>query len=309
MSDRDTRFKKLSDLGEFGLIDLLEKETRSPVEGVVKGIGDDTAVLRCACRSRVLFTTDMLVEGIHFTQKMPPRGIGHKAIAVNISDIAAMGGSPKFAVVSLGMPPSIPWPLIKDIYAGMRKTARQFGVAIVGGDTVKSPQIVINVALLGEARPQDVVGRDGARAGDEIFVTGPLGRSLESGWHLKFIPRVKESQYLVQKFKPTAMIDISDGLAADLNHVLKASRVGAVIEEALIPQRGRAQLKEALGGGEDFELLFTLSPRHADTLRKRKLKNMSFYRIGTITSDRKGLWIKPRDGKEQALKLSGYTHF
>ena len=130
-----------------------------------------------------------------------------------------------------GRPGNLSWAFVRDLYKGMDALARESGIAVVGGDTIKSAKLVINVALAGEANKADVVYRSGARPGDLIFVTGPLGKSLSTGWHLKFVPRVKKSRYLVRRVKPTAMIDISDGLAADLGHILEESKVGAVLEE------------------------------------------------------------------------------
>jgi thiamine-monophosphate kinase len=298
----------LSQLGEFGFIDLIKKQAKTS-RPVIKGIGDDTAVLPLSAKKYLLLTTDMLVEGVHFTLKMPSKTIGHKAIASSISDIAAMGGMPKYAVVSLGAPPTASRQMISQIYQGICKTAKKFHVGIVGGDTVKSQKIIINVALLGEAKKSDVVYRNGARAGDQIFVTGSLGGSLSSGWHLRFVPRVAEARYLAEKYKPTAMIDISDGLAADLGHILKESRVGAVIEESSVPKRGKARLKDALYDGEDFELLFTLPPLKAQKLEGRNKGKYRFDRIGEIVPKSKGLRLKTSAGRLKKLNIKGYTHF
>lgn len=308
MSARTIPKMKLSDLGEFGLIDLLEKQIKGPFSGI-RGIGDDTAVVPLSSKKYLLLTTDMLLEGVHFTLKMPARGIGHKAIASSISDIAAMGGIPKYAVVSLGVPSSCPWLVVSQIYQGMQRTAKKFHVSIVGGDTVKAKKIIINVCLVGEVKKDEVVYRSGARAGDQIFVTGPLGRSLSSGGHLRFAPRIAESQYLVKRHKPTAMIDISDGLVADLGHILSESRVGAMIEENSIPRRQKAHLKEALYDGEDFELLFTLPPLKARKLEGRNKSKHRFYRIGEIVPRDKGLRLKTSDSRLKKLRVKGYTHF
>src|SRR3989338_10519940 len=173
--------KKLSELGEFGVIELL-KRYRGSGASVVKGIGDDTAVVPLDAQKYLLFTTDMLMEGVHFKRNAPPRLIGHKALACSISDIAAMGGLPRYALVSLGVPGNLSWTFVRDLYQGVDALARKFGVAIVGGDTIKSEKIVISVALTGEVNKTDVVYRNGARSGDLIFVTGPLGKALSTGW-------------------------------------------------------------------------------------------------------------------------------
>ena len=308
MSTRAVQKMKLSDLGEFGLIDLLKKQARGPFSGI-QGIGDDTAVLPLSAKKHLLLTTDMLLEGVHFTLKMPAKGIGHKAIASSISDIAAMGGIPKYAVISLGAPSTVSWRVISQIYQGIRKTAKKFHVGIVGGDTIKSQKIIINVALLGEVKRDEAVYRNGARAGDQVFVTGPLGRSLSSGWHLRFVPRIAQAQYLAGKHKPTAMIDISDGLAADLGHILRESRVGAMIEESSIPRRGKAYLKDALYDGEDFELLFTIPASRAQKLMGKNIRCYRFYRIGEVVAKEKGLQLKTSNGHLKKITIKGYIHF
>ncbi|MDE2027389.1 MAG: thiamine-phosphate kinase [Candidatus Omnitrophica bacterium] len=277
---------QISKLGEFGLIETLKKH--APVsKAVIKGIGDDAAVLPYSQSRYLLFTTDMLAEGIHFTRRMAPQAIGHKAMACNISDIAAMGGYPTFAVVSIGVPKALPVRFVKEIYQGMERLAKAFNVSIVGGDTIKSDKIVINVALLGLVEKKNLVTRSGARPEDWIFVTGALGGSLKSGHHLNFTPRLDQARFLVRKFKPSAMIDISDGLSGDLGHILKASGVGAFLDYHLIPRNKGAALPQALNDGEDFELLFTLPAKRAYALMtwQDRQRLMYFYPIGTITDN------------------------
>ncbi len=290
---------ELSQLGEFGLIDVLKKY--APVSlRVIKGIGDDTAVLPYNKDKFLLFTTDMMAEGVHFTRRMKPQAIGHKALACNISDIAAMGGLPTFAVVSLGVPRNLPVRFLENLYQGMQALAKQFDVSIVGGDTIKSDKVIINVALLGEVEKKSLVTRDGAKKGDQIFVTGALGGSFKSGGHLTFTPRVAQARFLVKNFKPSAMMDISDGLAGDLNHILKASGVGARLDEATIPRHKGVGIKEVLSDGEDFELLFTLGQAKAKALMawQESQQSFFFYPIGKITGNR-----------GEFIKSSGYQHF
>lgn len=269
----------LSQIGEFGFIDLIRSKMKLS-SSVLKGIGDDAALVQSPKNKILVLTTDMLVEGVHFTKDMPAQGIGHKALGCNVSDIAAMGGRPLYALVSLGISGKIPLSFIKKIYEGMERLARRYKISIVGGDTVKSDKMIINVALIGEVNSRQAVLRSGAKVGDWIFVSGPLGKSLSSQWHLKFTPRLKESQYLIKYFRPTAMIDVSDGLAADLGHILEESRVGGVLEEVKIPRRSKASLQNALYDGEDFELIFTLPPNRAKKLLKSSL--YQFYCIGEI---------------------------
>lgn len=300
--------KALSKLGEFGLIDLIRRMVNEG-KGVIKGIGDDTAVLSYNARKHLLFTTDMLAEGVHFTRAMGGRSIGYKALACNISDIAAMGGCPTFAVISLGVPPNLEVGFALDIYKGMNILAKKFKVAIVGGDTIKSAKIIINVALLGEVIKHRLVTRAGAKIGDMIFITGPLGRSLQTGKHICFTPRLKESQYLVKNFKPTAMIDISDGLAADLGHILEESRGGAVIHGAQVPRNKNASLDQALFDGEDFELLFTLPRTQGQRLLKTRHNPFRFYPIGEIVHRNQGLSLLDPKGRKRNLLSKGFKHF
>jgi len=289
----------ISQIGEFGLIGLLAKQV--PLDRrVIRGIGDDAAVLPYTKDKYLLFKTDMIVEGMHFTRRMPAAAIGRKVMACNISDIAAMGGMPTFAVVSIGLPKSTALRFVQGIYKGMGDVARQFGVSIVGGDTSAAQKVVISVALLGEVEKKYLVTRGGAKPKDWIFVSGPLGGSLRSGRHLTFTPRLAQARFLVRNFKPGAMMDISDGLAGDLNHILKAGKVGARLWTESIPRNKGASLKQALGEGEDFELLFTLPPAKAKKLMgwQARQRAFYFYPIGQITSDRK-----------QTVHARSFTHF
>jgi len=300
--------KNLSHIGEFGLINEIRK-TFSHSRSVIQGIGDDAAALDVEGGGYLLLTTDMLVENEHFTYQDKPGAIGHKAMACSISDIAAMGGIPRHAVVSLGAPAKTNYSFIRGLMGGLKKTARHFGVDIVGGDTVKAPKIVINVSLTGHVKRSHLVTRGGARRGDIIFVTGPLGRSFKNGKHLSFTPRLKAAQFLACHFKPKAMIDISDGLIADLGHILKESRRGAEIDATQIPKNPGATLDEALYDGEDFELLFTLSPAKAVRLKRLRHKNFSFYEIGRITSASDNVTLIDNRGRASKLKVKGFEHF
>lgn len=303
--------KTVSQLGEFSLIELLSKMATTKRQGrfVDIGIGDDAAVADSPKGKKLLFTTDMLVEGVHFAPKALPQKIGWKALACSISDIAAMGGMPKYAVISLGVRSKTSVGYIQDIYKGLQKCAQRFGVAIVGGDTVKSTQTVINVALVGEANKSEVITRNGASVGDLIFVSGTLGKSLASGHHLEFMPCLMESQYLIKKFKPNAMIDISDGLVQDLTHLLNAKKLGAVLYKEKIPLRKGADLKSAFCDGEDFQLLFTLSPSKALRLKNQKRAKYIFSCIGEITDSVAGIHLKGKDGLMELVKEKGFSHF
>jgi len=307
MARRIAHKEKVSALGEFGLIDRVRKLVGNPASAIC-GIGDDAAVLPLDPKKYLLLTADMLTEGVHFTNKTSGEAIGRKAIASSISDIAAMGGLPRYAVVSIGLKPSTSWAKVEAIYRGMRKIAKKFGTGIVGGDTVRHAKLVINVAMIGEVGKKHLVRRNGARPGDQIFVTGGLGRSLAGERHLRFIPRVDQAQYLVSRFKPNAMIDISDGLVADLGHILAQSRTGAVLEEASIPLNKGARLKDALYDGEDFELLFTMAKSKSWRLQNQRKGKFMFHRIGEVTK-RRGIQLMTPAGRLKKAVIKGYTHF
>ena len=290
---------RIAELGEFGLIKTLAGVLPKAPAGI-KGIGDDTAVLPYTKDQHLLLTTDMMAQDVHFTLKMDAAAIGHKALACNISDIAAMGGVPTYAVVSLGLPVTTPVAWVKRVYQGMAKTAKAFGVSVVGGDTIKSKQVMINVALLGEVKKTHLTLRCGAKPKDWVFVTGPLGGSLKSGRHLTFTTKVKQAQFLVKQFKPSAMLDISDGLAGDLNHLLKASQVGVKLWLDAIPLHAGVGIQEALADGEDYELVFTLNPKDAAQLMHQQFKQrmFDFFPIGEIVKD-----------KSKLVHVNSYTHF
>ncbi|MBF0385684.1 MAG: thiamine-monophosphate kinase [Candidatus Omnitrophica bacterium] len=298
--------KLVKEVGEFGFIALLRRMFPIANKGIV-GIGDDAAVFNRINAQKLLFTTDMVIEGVHFKKGTDPLKVGYKALACNISDIAAMGGIPKYALVSLGISPNKEIKYVHALYSGIKQLADKFNVLILGGDTVRSGKLIVNIALIGEANQGKIVKRSTAKAGDLIFVTGELGNSFKSGHHLNFIPRVKESQYLVQNFNPTSMIDISDGLAADLGHIIEESGKGAVIYEEKIPKRGGCSLQQALCDGEDFELVFTLSESEAKRLLNVRKKAFRFFEIGKIIEE--GYFLIKKCGTKVELKKTGFKHF
>ncbi len=294
----------LQDIGEFGLIRRIAKAEKISDKDVVVGIGDDTAVLKYKKNLYLLLTTDMLIEGVHFNKKATPFQIGWKALAVNISDIAAMGGIPKYGLVSLGLKKNTSLKFVDELYRGIKTIARKFDVKILGGDTVSSSKLVINISLTGEVEKKYLTLRKGAKIGDKIYVTGRLGGSI-SGKHLSFIPRVKEARYLVKNLHPTAMIDISDGLLSDLKRICEASNVGARIEQSKIPvSREAVSLQNALTGGEDFELLFTVSKKYNNLIKSAKF---SITQIGEIT--KRGIILLDERNKNIHLKETGFDHF
>jgi len=300
----------LSKIGEFGLIDQISRLIKADNAQVIKGIGDDAAVLKIPQGDKYqLLTTDMLAEGVHFKRSMGAGLIGRKALACSLSDLAAMGGIPKTAVVSLAVPPRLNVDFVQDMYKGIQALAKQFHVNIVGGDMIAYKEIIINVALLGEVEKEYCVLRSGAREGDRIFVSGALGKSLQSGKHLSFIPRIEEVQFLVKNFKPTAMLDISDGLAGDLCHITNSSKVGAQLYLELIPRVPGATMENALYDGEDFELLFTLSQKNAYRLARFNNQPFRFICIGEIVGKKNGIKLIDRRGKIKSFKTKAFTHF
>jgi len=304
-------------VGEVGIIRRMARRIGSH-PSVVVGVGDDAAVLRLPDRAsdRLLFASDMLIEGVHFTQAdVPPEWIGWKAMASNISDIAAMGGRPTHAVVSVGMPASTPMRVADGLSRGLVRCAKRFDVAIVGGDTVRAPQLVVDVAMLGTARHDRVTLRSGARVGDRVFVTGRLGGSLRSGRHARFIPRLAESQWLIRHAPIHAMMDLSDGLASDAWQMARASRVTLRIDEARVPisraarqAAGKSPAWHALMDGEDFELLFTV-PAPLVARLPRVIGRVPLAEIGVVRRGGPSVELITSDGRVVPLNPEGFRHF
>ncbi len=287
---------------EFGLISRIRRGTRVGAR-VRTGIGDDTAVIVGRGKD-LLFTTDMLIEGRHFRLgDASAEEIGRKALAVNLSDIAAMGGVPTQAVVAVGLPKRLSARFADGLYEGIRRAARKFGVDVVGGDTNRSDKLVVSISLLGEVAKGKAVLRSGAKVGDAVAVSGPLGGSYASKKHLNFTPRLEESKYLTRHFRVHAMMDLSDGLASDVKRIAEESRVGILIEESRVPvARAAKSVSQALSEGEDFELLFTLSAREAKRLPKK------FRVVGRVVPRGRGVKLLKKDGRLVPL-TGGFDHF
>jgi thiamine-monophosphate kinase len=309
-------------MNEFDLIGLLTRNLATN-KSVVIGPGDDCAVLEVGIPGHwLLFKTDALVAGIHFTEATPPEKIGRKALARCLSDIAAMAGTPVCALVTLALPRDFKTDYIESMYRGMNALAARFDVGIAGGETTTNPdRVLISVAALGTVAKGKCPLRSGAEAGDAIFVTGELGGSLH-GKHLEFLPRLAEARWLVDHFTVHAMIDLSDGLAGDLRHILNASQVGAQLFSKALPvsraaklaaRRGssaKSPLLAALTDGEDFELLFTVPSRQAVQLSDEWKKQFADLRLTCIgkTTAQPGLTIRDENGVKP-LTADGYVHF
>lgn len=299
---------------EFALIDWIRNHVVDR-DSVKLGIGDDAAILLPSADRELLVTTDMLMEGTDFEfPPATPQLAGRKSLAVNLSDIAAMGGRPVAAFVSVALPINRGSGFAREVYQGILKLADEYNVVVAGGDTNSwHGPLVVNVTLVGEACDKPVT-RSRALAGDWIFVTGSLGGSL-SGRHLTFVPRIREGMELNRLVELHAMIDISDGLAADLHHVLKQSRVGAILDADHIPihpaarqcNDGRSPLEHALSDGEDFELLFAVSPDHGIRLTAEWNGPTPLTRIGEITQA-SGCWLRSGCSDLQALPPLGWSH-
>lgn len=284
---------------------------------VLKGIGDDAAVVR-GPKGLCVLTTDTLLEGTHFRLRdTRPRELGRKAVASSLSDVAAMGCRATIALVSVAFPRSTPMRFARELTRGINDTAAKYGVTVVGGDTVsgKGP-LFINVTVIGDADGLRPILRSGARPEDAIVVTGELGGSI-LGRHLRFEPRLGEAVCLNKNFRLHSMIDISDGLSLDLGHILEDSGVGAVLYEEQIPvsraahrlarRTGKTPLHHALVDGEDYELLFTLSKQQAEMLLKKNPLKVLVSMIGHIRKE-KGLFLRDKYGKLRRIRPEGYEH-
>jgi len=281
-----------------------------PKDGsVVMGAGDDCAVLEYGRTGYYqLFKTDCLVQGVHYFPDTEPELVGRKALARAISDIAAMGGWPTQAVVTLVLSPNYQLGYAKSIYTGLSGLAREFGVSVVGGETARPATstgrtAMISVSLLGLVEKGRCVMRSGGREGDHIYVTGSLGGSLK-GKHLQFLPRVWEARWLSEHYKPSAMMDLSDGVAKDLPRLAKQSCLGYQMVYQRIPRSPGCELRQALNDGEDYELMFTVAPERAEAMKAEWLKTFPTLPLTNIG------WLCPKDqsmGSE--LDQGGWDHF
>lgn len=301
---------------EFELINWIRSRVHDR-DPVTLGIGDDAAVLRTGPTQQSLVAVDMLMEGVHFTfPPATPQLAGRKSLAVNLSDIAAMAGKPTAAFISLALPNERGMQFARDVHTGIIELADEYNVVIAGGDTNSwNGPLVISVTVIGEPLGDQPVCRRGAQPGDWLLVTGALGGSLPSGHHLAFTPRLDEAKQLSMMVELHAMIDVSDGLAADIDHLLTASGVGAVLDAAAIPLTGCAQglvdnkspLLHGLSDGEDFELLFAVSPADGRLLLANWNHSTPVTRIGEV-SEITGCRIRGTDGRIAPLPPIGWTH-
>lgn len=311
---------KISDLGEFSLIDRIRRKAFRSGD-VLVGIGDDAAVLKVRGQSkRLLWTVDHVVEGIHFEKGEDWKRVGRKALARSLSDIAAMGGVPKHALVSLGLPRGMAVKKIDLFYEGFLKLAREFKVSLVGGDVTHSPKdFFSSVAVLGEVSRDRCILRKGARRRDALFVTGSLGGSL-LGKHLRFRPRLREGAWLACEGIAAAMIDVSDGFLSDLGHILEESHVGASLDLRKIPisqaarimagRDGKTPLRHALEDGEDYELLFSSREKDFSWMKAFKKKfGIPVTCVGHVIHQPLKIFAHDEKNNTFEIKAKGFRHF
>ncbi len=336
---------EIAELGEFGLIDHLTKDNPTVNRSTVKSIGDDAAVIDNGS-SLTVISTDLLVEGIHFDLMYTPlKHLGYKAVVVNLSDIYAMNAQPKQITVSLAISNRFSVEALEEFYAGVYAACKHYKVDLVGGDTTSSPRgFVISITAIGQAERESVVYRSGAKVGDLVCISGDLGASYlglqilerEKRIYLEapsVQPDLEEEKYAIGRFLkpearrdiiemlakndilPTAMMDISDGLASELHHICRQSGVGAFIEESGISIHPDAQMLAlkfkldpatcALSGGEDYELLFTIDPKDVD-----KIKYLpDIYIAGEITPAEDGIKLHTKGGNIHPITAQGWQHF
>lgn len=329
----------LAKIGEFGLIKNIQKKWGGTRAGVLRlGIGDDAAVLHPSPGKSLLLTTDILIEGVHCDFSFSTFfEIGYKALSVNVSDIAAMGGRPHFFLVSLGLSGQESVADVNQLYRGMARAGREMNLRLIGGNTARAGALFfVSITLLGEAGKKEVITRSGGRAGDFLYVTGALGDAAagleilkrgERGHRFRSLvekqtmpkARWKEGRLLAQKQIPSAMIDLSDGLSSDLVHLADQSDLGAELQLEKIPisralkryakERGADPMSYALHGGEDYELLFSVPEKKREKLERLIQKgDIAARSIGRLVEKGAGLLIKDREGQIRSLIPGGYDH-
>ena len=330
---------KIEALGEFGLIERIRGLAAVTDPALILGIGDDAAAIRPTPGRLLLATCDTVVEGRHFLRnRITPEQLGRRLAAVNLSDIGSMGGQPRWALVSLALPAETEVEFVEGFYRGLIAELARFGAAVAGGNLTGGAEFVLDMTLLGEVLPEQILRRDGARPGDAILVSGSLGAAaagraaLDAGLHdpdvaplvaahLTPEPRVVAGQAIAQSGLARAMLDVSDGLAQDLGHLCDASRVGAIIEVARLPiskatrsiaaRLGLDPLRLALSGGEDYELVLTVPTRRAAELASRieAGAGLPLARIGRVVPDAEGRTLRWPDGRREPLAAAGWQHF
>lgn len=338
-----THLKTIAQIGEFPLIERIKKIIpQADHQDVYPGIGDDTAVIKISPQKWLLATCDIQIEDIHFRLKhISAYQLGCRAAAVNLSDIASMGGTPKYALVSLGLPPDTEVHQFDEFFTGMGEELAKYSAFIIGGNLAHSARrLIIDIFLLGEVSPDMILLRSGARAGDRIFVTGTLGASAAGFYvlekfgkdfpdeyshlvtaHLQPIPKIEVGQRIARSGYATAMIDLSDGIASDLKHICDSSGVGAALVEEDIPvsdqmetvaaMASKTGLELALHGGEDYELLFTMkADTPAEVIEQIAAETQTeISEVGRIVPAEEGYYLMTTANERISLQPKGWDHF
>lgn len=334
---------RVSELGEFPLIDRIARIAAIERADVIVGIGDDVAVLETRKEGWLLAKVDSQVEGVHFRREtILPRHLGRRSLAINLSDIAAAGGQPQFALVSLALPPSIEVDWVDEFYRGLREEGDRYSVALVGGNMARSPGgVFVDVFVLGWVQGPHLLLRSGARPGDQVIVTGTLGdskaglsllldpsllmpdedRDLLLARHFTPTPRLAEAHVIASSGKATAMIDVSDGLSSDIGHICDCSQVGVRLWAERLPispaARSVARLTHqapwrlATEGGEDYELCFTVPAESVEGLIYviEQETGTSVTVVGEVLPAEEGRWLVLEDGDQVPLEAKGWDHF
>lgn len=343
---RAPRPTTLQTIGEFGLIRELQKYCQTLHSDVIQGIGDDAAILRTPHKDALIASTDLAIEGVHFDLAFESfKDVGHRIAVANISDIAAMGGTPKYLLVALAIPPSCKVSDLRALYQGLKKPCQTYDISLVGGDTSSSKSgLFLCLTILGQAPPKRVLTRQGAKIGDRVYVTGTLGDS-KAGLqilqhqakhqrtkadqpyerflkkrHLQPTPRLAVGQHLSKERLAHAAIDVSDGLSGDIQHICQASQVGVELWSSHLPLSRQCQtyaatqhhssIDFALAGGEDYELLFTVAPRNQGKVSDlAKILSTKMTCIGEIKPKPFGLKLKLESGNSRNISRQSYDHF
>lgn len=332
---------KIEEIGEFEFIRSIQDDCQFSRQRLIKGIGDDCAVIGPYQDRVFLISTDLLVEGVHFIlEKIRPEHLGEKVVVVNLSDIAAMGGEALHLFVSVAMPPSMRVETMHSIYRGIKAMGKRYGTNILGGDTSASPdRLMISVTVIGQAPEEEVLFRSGARAGDRIYVTGTLGDSAAGlklirgelagpgplagtlrDAHNRPMPLLEAGRIIARSQLASAMIDVSDGLLSDLRHICDASGVGAVLFQSALPlseelkalgkMSGLDPFELALSGGEDYQLLITVPHKNVEKFQEifRDGTPCRVHELGQITGE-EGIKIISPNGIKEEVKVLGFDHF
>ncbi len=326
---------KLSDIGELELVDRISNWVPPSNDKIVLGVGDDAAAFRVSADKLALLTSDMLIENIHFDLKYTGAyQLGYKSLAVNLSDIAAMGGIPVYALINIALPSNIGLDFVEDFYKGINALAGEYSVSIIGGDTCSTPdRIMISITVWGGVEADLLLSRKGAQVGDILLVTGVLGESSAGlaillsdldrllyaaliNRHIMPAPRYHEARLIAKSKAATSMMDLSDGLASDIKRICKQSQVGADIQLSKLPvsdmlrhvagQLNRPVYDFAVAGGEDYELLFTIPPDKLADFKSKCATPVSV--IGSIKPPEHGIAFIDSKGNNVSF-LKGYEHF